>query len=371
MCATPDSGLAAAERDAWLALGQVPGLGSVGMRRLLARFGGPQAIYAMPYALLATVATEAVARDIANGVVEARIDASRRWLEHPDHHLVTLADADYPPLLLQIPDPPVMLFVNGRRDLPARAALAVVGSRNASAQGVRDAEAFARELSDAGLLIVSGLALGIDAAAHRGGLAGRGATLAVIGTGPDMVYPASNRLLARRIAEEASIISEFSPGTPPHAANFPRRNRILSGLSLGCLVVEATLNSGSLITARLAAEQGREVFALPGSIHSPLSRGGHALIRQGARLVEAARDILEELRWGDMATAPAARETTAHAGVDGDDVLWQAMGHAPVAIDVLIERSGLTAQTVSAMLLERELAGQVACLPGGLYQRVT
>ena len=220
------------------------------------------------------------------------------WLEDPANDIVTLADTRYPRQLLQIPDPPPLLHVKGRVELLSRPALAIVGSRNATAQGMANAEAFARTLSDAGLTIVSGLALGIDAAAHRGGLAGSASSVAVLGTGADIVYPARNRALAHELAAGGALVSEFPLGMKPLAGNFPRRNRLISGLALGCLVVEAAADSGSLITARLAAEQGREVFAIPGSIHSPLAKGCHALIKQGAKLVESARDILEELRMG-------------------------------------------------------------------------
>ena len=368
LCAIPNShGLEATERDAWLGLTHTTGLGGQGLRRLLAALGSPQAIYAAPVVQLGMYVAEPVARRIAQGVDEVAISASRSWLALVGNQMVTLADSDYPPALLQTADPPAVLYLKGRRELLTRPALAIVGSRNATVQGMRDAEAFAHELADAGLTIVSGLALGIDASAHIGGLAGRASTVAVIGTGPDMVYPARNRTLARRIADDGAILSEFPPGTPSIASNFPRRNRIISGMSVGCLVIEATLNSGSLITARLAAEQGREMFALPGSIHSPLSRGCHALIRQGAKLVECTQDILEELGVSDTVLAPAPTRTAAAVT---DDPLLLMMGQAPVSLHQLIQHSGLTAQTLSAMLLEKGLAGRIAALPGGLYQRI-
>ena len=225
----------------------------------------------------------------------ARLDATLAWLREPGHDLVAWGDPDYPAALLEIGDPPPVFYCLGRRELLARPAFAIVGSRNATPQGCADAEAFGAAMSAAGLTIVSGLALGIDAAAHRGGLTGAGSSIAVIGTGPDRVYPARNRALAHELAARGLVISEFAVGTPPLKQNFPRRNRLVSGLARGVLVVEATLSSGSLITARLAAEQGREVFAMPGSIHSPFSKGGHRLIREGAKLVETAQDILDEL----------------------------------------------------------------------------
>jgi DNA processing protein len=243
-----------------------------------------------------------------------------------------------------------------------RSALAVVCSRNATPQGINNAEAFALSLSDAGLCIISGMAHGIDAAAHRGGLRGSGSSVAVVGTGLDKVYPSANRDLAHLLAKQGALISEFPLGTPPLAANFPRRNRLISGISLGCLVVEASLQSGSLITARLAMEQGRDVFAIPGSIHAPQSKGCHALLKQGAKLVESARDILEDL--GSFSPANST------ASVDNDAVLLDQLGFDPVDIDTLSVRCGLTVGQLSAMLLTLELGGRVSILPGGLYQRI-
>jgi DNA processing protein len=276
--------------------------------------------------------------------------------------VLTLADADYPRPLPETPDPPAPLHLRGRRELLARPGLAIVGSRSATPQGASNAQQFAHAFSAAGLTIVSGLALGIDAAAHRGGLDAAGSTIAVLGTGADLLYPPRNRALGERIAREGLILSEFALGTPPHAGNFPRRNRVISGLARGCLVVEAALASGSLITARLAAEQGREVFAIPGSIHSPHSKGCHALIKQGAKLVESAQDLLQELGL----PAPAAPDAAAPAGG-----LLAQLGYDACDIDTLCARSGLTANEVSAMLLQLELDGKVASLPGGLYQRIS
>jgi DNA processing protein len=262
-----------------------------------------------------------------------------------------------------------VLYTIGERSLLQRAALAIVGSRNATAQGRADAQAFAAALSGAGLTIVSGLALGIDAAAHRGGLAAAGSTIAVIGTGPDRVYPARNRDLAHAIAREGLIVSEFPPGTPPLKANFPRRNRVISGLARGLLVVEATLSSGSLITARLAGEQGREVFAIPGSIHSPFSRGCHKLIREGAKLVETAQDVLEELGLvPPSARRPDARRTP-HDDATSERILTT-LGAETLDVDSIVERSGLAVAAVSAALTMLELEGFVAPVAGGRWQQL-
>ena len=358
--------------QAWIALSLIPGLGSETLRKLLQAFGLPEHIFATGYSALANVVKPDIARAICAGIDPQAVAPTLEWLAAPQHHMVTLADTDYPPLLLEIPDPPPLLYVNGRRELLGAPALAIVGSRNASAQGMRDAERFAAALSQAGLTIVSGLALGIDGAAHRGGLKGAASSVAVVGTGLDRVYPASHRELAQQLAAQGALVSEFPLGTPPLAANFPRRNRIISGLARGCLVVEASLNSGSLITARLASEQGREVFAIPGSIHSPFSKGCHALIRQGAKLTEMARDILDELRElplaGPALTAQAAGSAAA-AALSGHPLLAH-LGFEPTSADLLAERSGLAVDQVVGQLLELELAGQVACLPGGRYQRL-
>jgi DNA processing protein len=297
------------------------------------------------------------------------VERALRWAEEPSHAVITLADAVYPRLLLEIPDPPPLLYAAGRLELLAWPALAVVGSRNASAQGVRDAEQFAKAFSEAGLTIVSGLALGIDAAAHRGGLAGKGSTIAVLGTGIDVVYPRQNAALAARIAEAGLLLSEFPLGAPGAADHFPRRNRLISGLAQGCLVIEAALASGSLITARTAGDQGREVFALPGSIHSPLSKGCHALIKQGAKLVESAEDVLSELG-AFRRTASATTRAAALQDADGGALLLH-MGYDPVDLDSLCARAGLPVEQVSAELLRLELAGHVAALPGGRYQRLS
>lgn len=353
-----------AELAAWIKLSLVPGLGGQSLRRLLAAFGMPQQVLAAGRAALARIVSVEIAGRILSDLDSPAVDAALEWVAVEGHAVLTLADGDYPRPLLEIPDPPALLYLRGRRELIARPGLAVVGSRNATPQGVSNAEQFARSFSAAGLTIVSGLALGIDAAAHRGGLDRAGSTIAVLGTGADILYPQRNRALGERISREGLIISEFPLGTPPHGSNFPRRNRIISGLTRGCLVVEAALASGSLITARLAAEQGREVFAIPGSIHSPHTKGCHALIKQGAKLVESAQDLLQELGMEGF-EAPTAANNPVLTGLLAD------LGYDPCDIDTLCARSGLTADAVSAMLLQLELDGKVESLPGGLYQRTS
>jgi len=371
--------LDADEFDAWFRLLETPGLGRGGLRRLLASFGSAGHALAASKAALHEVVGASLATAVGTEPEQLaeRLHAAHAWWQGGgDRHVLCIADDAYPPLLLQTADPPMLLYVQGQVEVLQRTALAIVGSRNASAQGVDNARAFAAHLSQQGWTIVSGLAHGIDGAAHEGGLLGPGSTIAVVGTGLDRVYPARHRALAHRIADSGALISEFAPGMPPIAANFPARNRIIAGLTRGTLVVEAALQSGSLITARLAAEAGREVFAVPGSIHSPLSRGCHALIRQGAKLVESAADILEE--FGAPAQVPAASAASAASGAsgaassvrDGDAVL-EALGHDPVTLDALCARTGFSAQALSARLLELELEDRVARLPGGLYQRRT
>ena len=357
-----------AEPQAWLALEFIPGLGGEGIRKLLARFGAPSAVLAQPVQSLSQFVSPTVARAIAAGPQTERIEASLKWLEGESNHLLTLADEDYPPQLLEISDPPPILYLKGRRELLGQPGFAVVGSRNATPSGLQNAEAFARNLSEAGFTIISGMALGIDAAAHRGGLAGAGSSIAVVGTGLDLVYPARNKALAHDLAENGLIISEFALGTPALAKNFPRRNRIISGLSRGVLVVEAALASGSLITARQAGEQGREVFAIPGSIHSPFSKGCHQLIKQGAKLVDEANDILVELQWGSANPASGMAASQAD-DADSDPFLMQ-MGFDPVSVDTLLERIKLPTDQLIARLTELELDGAIASMPGGNYQRL-
>ena len=349
--------------DAWLRLALAPGVGNGSLIRLLTAFGSPEAVLSCGRAALAAHLSSAQCDALLAEPDAAQWDAVQAWLAQPGNSLMTLADTDYPRTLLEIADPPAILYCKGRRDLLSQPALGIVGSRNATPQGVRDAEAFAHALSDAGLTIVSGLALGIDAAAHRGGLAGAGSSVAIIGTGLDRIYPARNKALAHQLAENGLIVSEFSLGTPPLPGHFPRRNRLISGLSRGVLVVEAAPDSGSLITARVATEQGREVFAIPGSIHSPLARGCHALIKQGAKLVESAADILDELAWQQRLGPPVLPENVS-------DPVLDALDGAPTTLDALAQRTGLTLDALSAKLLALELDGRIASLPGGRYQKI-
>ena len=353
---------------AWLTLCLTPGLGAAAIRRLLNEFGLPENILSADRSPLARIAGAEAAASLASGASSVAVERALHWATDPAHHVITLADAAYPSLLLEIPDPPPLLYAHGNPELLNRPALAVVGSRNATAQGLRNAEAFAKAFSAQGLTIVSGLALGIDAAAHRGGLSGAGSTVAVLGTGIDIAYPRSNAALFAEIAERGVLLSDYPVGTPSIAHNFPRRNRLISGLARGCLVVEAAVGSGSLITARLATDQGREVFAIPGSIHSPLSKGCHELIKQGAKLVDTADDVLAELGgWRHASTLPAPAATTT-AATGG---LLDQMGFDPVDIDSLCARAGLPAETITAELLRLELDGLVETLPGGRYQRLT
>jgi DNA processing protein len=357
-----DPGLAS-----WLQLALTPGIGPVTFQRLLRQFGLPQAVLAKKRAELAAFASPALLAALDSEEVAQSVARSLAWASEPGHWVITLADEVYPRLLLEIADPPPLLYARGRVELLQRAALAIVGSRNATLQGEANAQTLARALSEAGLTVVSGLALGIDAAAHRGGLAGPGSTIAVLGTGIDVVYPSRNAPLAAEIAERGLLLSEFPLGTAPAAQNFPRRNRLISGLARGCLVVEAALASGSLITARAAADQGREVFAIPGSIHSPLAKGCHALIKSGAKLVESAEDVLAELA-GFRPSGYAS--TTKQIPTGTETGLLAHMGHDPVDVDSLCSRAGMSAEQVSSELLRLELDGRVAALPGGLYQRL-
>jgi len=355
--------------NAWLALSLIRGVSGESARRLLSEFGSPEAVFAAPMAALNAVVKQKIAAEIKNCNCEENVTSVLSWLEDSNNHIVTLADEDYPKALLNIPDPPILLYIKGRLTLLNSTAVAIVGSRNATPQGNKNAEAFARTLSDSGLCIISGMAHGIDAAAHRGALNGRGSSIAVIGTGMDKVYPAANRDLAHTLAQQGTLISEFPLGTPPLAANFPRRNRLISGMSIGCLVVEASLQSGSLITARLAVEQGKDVFAIPGSIHAPQSKGTHALLKQGAKLVESAQDVLEEL----SAQLPAIDSGVIVLSTEtpnNNQALLDQIGFEPVDIDTLSARCGLTIAELSAMLLSFELEGRISTLPGGLYQRL-
>jgi len=353
--------------EAWASLQLVPGASPRALFALLKAFGGPTEILKASRATLARVVTGELAAAIERGPDRAALDRSLAWLLEPGHELIAWGDSAYPQALLSIADPPAVLYFHGRQELLNRPSLAIVGSRNATPQGVETAEAFAAALSAAGLTIVSGLALGIDAAAHRGGLGGAGSSLAVVGTGIDRLYPAANRSLAQRLAEAGGTLSEFPIGTPPLPANFPRRNRVISGLARAVLVVEATLASGSLITARFAVEQGRDVLAIPGSIHSPFSKGSHRLIKEGAKLVETAQDVLEELGMPAVRVESAAASEALKGNAER---VWAALGHDPAGVDTLSERSGLPADAVCVALVELELEGRIAGLPGGLYQRL-
>ncbi|MES3015751.1 MAG: DNA-processing protein DprA [Pseudomonadota bacterium] len=360
------------ELGAWLRLLETPALGRESARKLLAAFGSPQAVIAASAAARREVVGPAASTALDTGTgtdpLTALIDTTLAWLkaDAPEPRAaITIDDPRYPQALLESPDPPLLFYVQGRIELLRGAAIAIVGSRNPTPQGTDNARAFASHLSDAGLTVVSGLALGIDAAAHAGGLEGVASTIAVVGTGLDIVYPRRNLGLAHRIAANGLIVSEYALGTPSMAPNFPRRNRIIAGLASGTLVVEAALQSGSLITARLAVEAGRDVFAIPGSIHSPQSRGCHALIKQGAKLVETAQDILEELRMPAAAAGVAASPDATQA----DDPLLAALGFDPVTLDALAARTGLGAAELSTRLLGLELDGLIARLPGQLFQR--
>ncbi|MFN9280089.1 MAG: DNA-processing protein DprA [Rubrivivax sp.] len=379
----------AQEFEAWFRLLTAPGMTRPMARRLLRALGSPQAVLGASASQWSAAASPAAAQALStpDPQADARLQMALDWLAgHPSRRVLNLGDTQYPQPLLHCGDPPLMLFLEGRLDLLQRPSLAVVGSRQATPQGLAHARQFANVLSHAGVTVVSGLATGIDGAAHEGALTGPGSTLAVIGTGPDIVYPSRHGRLWRRIAQDGLVVSEHAPGTPALAHHFPHRNRIIAGLTRGTLVVEATLRSGSLITARLAMEGGREVFAVPGSIQSPQAKGCHELIRQGAQLVESAQEILESLGLPVSPTdSPAPPASAAGAAVpdapesaDGPDDpdprsphgrLLRAMGHDPVSLDTLVGRTGDAASVLGARLLELELQGLVARLPGGRFQR--
>jgi len=355
--------------EAWALLG-LHGLPTQPLAALLQAFGDPLSIYRATPARRNAVVPEAVAARLRQPVPDATLAGLRAWLAVPGNELLGWDDPDYPRALLELGHAPPALYFVGRRALLNQPAFAIVGSRHATPQGCDNARAFARALSHAGLTIVSGLALGADAAAHEGALDGPGSTLAVVGTGMDRVYPARNRDLAHRIAQRGGMLSEFAPGTPPREGNFPRRNRLISGLARGVLVVEAALDSGSLITARLAGEQGRDVFAIPGSIHSPLARGCHKLIREGAKLVETAADVLSELGMSTPGPPLAAARTPPASLPDADaSALFMALGDAAADTDTLAARTGLPAARLTALLVTLELAGLIAALPGSLWQK--
>lgn len=365
------------ELTAWLVLLRAPALNADKLRALLAAFGCAVDLLKASPAAWAEFGLEPRTCSYLGKASIDGVAADLAWLEQAGNHLVPLDSVHYPSLLKQLPDAPLGLFVKGNSRLLNTPQLAVVGSRNPTPYGSEIAASFAEHLTSCGLAITSGLAVGIDAASHLGALAGSGLTVAVCGTGLDIVYPNSSETLARNIAERGALVSEFPPGTPPRKAHFPQRNRIISGMSLGTLVVEATLQSGSLITARLAAEQGREVFAIPGSIHNAMAKGCHELIRQGAKLVDSAEDILSEL--GPLAAATARSVVTGRSNYSDSTVfldpqldkeykiLLDALGFEPLGIDQLVVRSGLKADAIASMLLILELEGRIASFPGGQY----
>ena len=371
----------ALELGAWLRLALTPGLGDAGARKLLAAFGSAQAVFEQDGASLRQLGSDRLVDALQHEPdrLTAQLQTTMNWLQAADNRrLVCLGDPDYPAALLDIEDPPCMLYMEGvlypwnPSAIENKAlALAIVGSRNPTPQGERHAREFASAFAAAGLCVVSGLALGIDGAAHDGALLGGGTTIAVLGTGLDQVYPKQHLALAQRIAQQGLLISEFLLGTAPLAANFPRRNRLISGLTQGTLVVEAALKSGSLITARLAAEQGKDVFAIPGSIDSPQSRGCHALIKQGAKLVESAQDVLEELPLPGLAGLTGSACASADTGqAPLDSPVLTALGFELVSLDALQARTGLPTAELQSQLLALEIAGELARLPGGLFQRL-
>lgn len=378
------------ELRAWLRLTLENGVGPTKARALLAAIGPPQDIFAAPARLLSGLVGPSLGRQLkqsADPAMMEAIDAALRWQAESDHHLLTLADPRYPPLLLDTHDPPVLLYVKGNPALLSRPGIAVVGARNASPGGLEHAAAFSQYLARKGWCVVSGLAAGIDAGAHRGALsAGPSAagTVAVLGTGVDIVYPPANRDLARRIAREGALVSEFALGAKALAHHFPRRNRVVAGMTRGVLVVEAARQSGSLITARLALDAGREVFAIPGSIHSPLARGCHALIRQGAKLVESGQDILDELNPVMTASGTVSMSDHRPDGVDGTadgppiapphpdlQTVLDAMGHDPIHVDQILRRTSLALPDLNSRLLQLELDDRIARLNDGRLQRQT
>ncbi len=390
---------------AWLRLQLAPGVGLLGARKLLAAFGLPQDIFSQSPVALTQVIGQRLSQALLAAPApehEALLDATWHWLQAEQasgliRHVCSLADSNYPRSLLTLADPPLLLYVTGAgivfEDIATKSIandIAIVGSRNATPQGLQNARSFAKSFAQAGAHIVSGLALGIDGAAHEGALDAQlemgsdaGSTIAIVGTGLDRVYPKRHHDLAHAIVQRGLIMSEFPIGTPPLSENFPRRNRLIAALTQGTLVVEAAIQSGSLITARQALDLGKEVFAIPGSIHNPQSKGCHHLIKQGAKLVESAQDVLEELPLRLIATGNTINSIALHAdsmpgsgqkdldnAPPDESALLQALGHDPVSLDALIARTGISAAMLQAQLLELELAGEVARLPGGLFQRI-
>jgi DNA processing protein len=379
------------ELRAWLRLDMTPGVGPHTARQLLAHFGLPEHIFEASATELRTQAGPAQVQALLTepDSLPERLEATLHWLNTPSEHgitrhVATLGDRLYPAGLLDMADPPLLLYLMGRLDLPLRHAVAVVGSRNPTPQGALNARHFAQGLSEAGVTVVSGMALGVDAAAHEGALLGvtklaaptQLATVAVVGTGLDRVYPRAHHKLAHSIAQQGWVMSEYPLGTPPLAANFPKRNRLIAGLSKATLVVEAAMQSGSLITARLALEQGKDVMAIPGSIHATQARGCHALIRQGAKLVESVQDVLEDLQLTPRLStlndvqAPSDGSDNHDQSLINDHPLLQSMGFEAVSLDALQARSGLDTGTLQAQLMALELDGKVVRMPGGLLQRV-
>ncbi len=345
---------------------------------LLSAFGSPQAVFDASASAWRDVVPGPVAQALGRkpGGLAGTLDATWRWL-YPDietfgspRSVVLLGAQTYPSAWLQIADPPLLIYTQGHAALLSQPSLALVGSRGATPQGLINARAFAQTLSGVGLTVVSGLASGIDGAAHEGGLMGPGSTIAVVGTGLDRVYPRQHRDLAHQISQKGLIVSEYTPGTPALAAHFPQRNRLIAGLSLGTLVVEAALPSGSLITARLAMEAGREVFAIPGSIHAPQARGCHALIKQGAKLVESAQDIFDELHWKTPLSAMSPPQESSAPAPAQTAPLLAALGHDTLSLEALAARTGWTPQVLNVQLLNLELSGHVARLPGQMFQRL-
>lgn len=374
------------ELTAWLTLVRAPGLGAVGLRALIAAAGSAASACGDVRHLRGVTPLAAATIDGIEHPDAVRLDADRRWLAAPRHRLLCCTEADFPPQLETIAQPPAALFVAGDPALLLGAQVAVVGARSASAAGLTLARDFAATLSRSGLTITSGMADGIDGAAHAAALRAGGTTIAVVGTGPDVVYPRKHRELAISIADRGAIVSEFPPGVEARPGHFPQRNRIIAGLALGTLVIEAGVQSGSLITARLAAEAGREVFALPGSIHNPLAKGCHRLIREGARLVETATEVIEMLAPGAQALGADLRARLAALPTLGDDTVLPAVGRAadpeyaallaaldaaPATLDELAVATGLAAPAVSSMLLLLELEGAIASAGNGRWQRLT
>lgn len=353
----------------WMALANTPGLGLMGAHNLINKLGSIEAIFDLSskdWLKLTGLSYEYT--DHLHCASEQLPETTADWLNEPGNTCLTFGDKDYPALLREIADPPLILFVKGNTGILNSDIIAMVGSRHPTPEGKELAHMFAFELSRVGLTVASGLALGIDGKAHEGSLAAGGSTVAVMGTGADVIYPRQHTKLAEQIRLNGATVTEFAPGTPPLKQNFPQRNRIISGLALGVVVIEAASRSGSLITARLAGEQGREVFSLPGPIGSPLSRGCHQLIRQGAKLTENIRDILEEIQIFPSGLRPET-EDKKDSRPYREQGLLKHFGHTPVSMDTLVNRSGLTPDRISSMLLQMELSGEIVFGPDGLYRK--